>query len=105
AGVSAATRPAITAAGEPIVRRTIAIRITTVPTPISASGRRTLHELSPNNRTERPITIVERGGLSTVMKLLASIEPKNQADQLCDAASAAAEQYVLANPLTVRLTM
>ncbi len=50
-----------------------------------------LHELSPKSRTERPISIVASGGLSTVMKLAASNEPKNQADQLCDAASAAAE--------------
>ena len=39
----------------------------------------------PKSRTERPMTIVESGGLSTVMKLLASKLPKNQADQLCDA--------------------
>jgi len=51
----------------------------------------TLHELNPNTRTERPISIVPRGGLSTVMKLLASKLPKNQADQLCEAARAAAE--------------
>ena len=57
--------------------------------PSSASGRRMLHELSPNSRTERPISIVASGGLSTVMKFAGSSEPKNQADQLCEAASAA----------------
>ena len=35
--------------------------------------------------------MVASGGLSTVMKLPASSEPKNQADQLWTAASAAAE--------------
>ena len=48
-------------------------------------------ELSPNSRTDRPITIVASGGLSTVMKLAGSMEPMNQADQLCDAAQAAPE--------------
>ncbi len=37
------------------------------------------------------MTMVDRGGLSTVMKLPASSEPKNHADQLWEAASAAAE--------------
>ena len=47
------------------------------------------HELRPKRRTDRPRTIVESGGLSTVMKLPASSEPKNQALQLCEAACAA----------------
>ena len=51
-------------------------------TPSSASGRRMLHELRPNSRTDRPISMIASGGLSTVMKLAASTEPKNQADQL-----------------------
>ena len=63
----------------------------TVSTPASACGNRMLHELRPKTRTDRPISIVESGGLSTVMKLPASREPKNQADQLFDAASTAAE--------------
>jgi hypothetical protein len=37
------------------------------------------------------MTIVESGGLSTVMKFAASKLPKNQADQLLEAESAAAE--------------
>ena len=78
-------------AGPPNVRRTVAMRIATVAMPISASGSRIAAELSPNSRTESPITIVARGGLSTVMKFAESIEPKNQADQLCEPASAAAE--------------
>ena len=59
--------------------------------PHSASGNMTLHELRPRSRTDRPMSIVESGGLSTVMKLAESKEPKNHADQLCAAAWAAAE--------------
>ena len=78
-------------AGAPKVRRTVAISRATVPTPISAWGRRIEAELSPNSRTERPITIVASGGLSTVMKFAGSMEPMNHADQLCEAAHAAPE--------------
>ena len=91
AGVRAMTTPAMTAAAGPNERRTMTNRTATVATPASASGRRMLHELSPNRRTERPMTMVARGGLSTVMKFAESIDPKNQALQLCEAASAAAE--------------
>jgi hypothetical protein len=78
-------------AGAPNVRRTTAIVRATVPTPISACGTRIAAELRPNRRTERPITIVERGGLSTVMKEAGSMAPMNQATQLCEAAHAAPE--------------
>lgn len=37
----------------------------------------------PRTRQDRPITISASGGLSTVMKLPASSEPKNHAFQLC----------------------
>ena len=50
-----------------------------------------LQELSPKSRTDRPITHSDAGGLSTVMALAASEEPKNQAVQSCDPAWAAAE--------------
>ncbi len=50
-----------------------------------------LHDDRPKTRTDRPITHSEAGGLSTVMKLLASLEPKNSAFQLCEPACAAAE--------------
>ncbi len=50
-----------------------------------------LHELRPNRRTDRPISIVVSGGLSRVMKFEASSEPKNQALQLWLAACAAIE--------------
>ena len=90
-GVTAITSAAMTPAAPPKERRTAANRMPTVATPISASGSRMLHELSPNSRTERPMTMVASGGLSTVMKLAASKEPKNQAAQSLEPASAAAE--------------
>jgi len=71
--------------------RTIRNESSTDATPRSASGSRTLHELSPKIRTDRPISMTASGGLSTVMKFDESTEPKNQALQLCDPASAAAE--------------
>ena len=78
-------------AGPPNVRRTVAMSRATVATPMRASGRRIEAKLRPNRRTDRPITIVASGGLSTVMKLAGSTDPKNHADQLCDAAHAAPE--------------
>lgn len=50
-----------------------------------------LHALSPNSRTDRPISHSEAGGLSTVIALAESREPKNHAFQDCDPAWAAAE--------------
>ena len=50
-----------------------------------------LHELRPKMRTDRPMIHNEAGGLSTVIALAASDEPKNQAFQLCEPACAAAE--------------
>ncbi len=82
AGVRAITTAAIVAAAGPNERLTATNRTPTVATPARASGSRTLKELSPKSRTESPITIVDSGGLSTVMKLDASKLPKNQADQL-----------------------
>jgi hypothetical protein len=58
---------------------------------MSASGTRMLQEFSPNTRTDRLITHRAAGGLSTVMKLAASLEPKNIAFQFCAPACAAAE--------------
>ncbi len=78
-------------AAAPNVRRTVAISRATVATPISASGSRIDAGLSPNSRTDSPMAMVASGGLSKVMKLAGSIEPKNHADQLCDAAHAAPE--------------
>jgi len=56
-----------------------------------ACGTRMLQELSPKIRTDSPITHSDAGGLSTVMALAASEEPKNQAVQSCAPAWAAAE--------------
>jgi hypothetical protein len=50
-----------------------------------------LHGFSPKSRTDNPMTHREAGGLSTVMELAASEEPKNQAVQSCEPAWAAAE--------------
>lgn len=50
-----------------------------------------LQELRPKIRTDNPMTHNDAGGLSTVMALAASEEPKNQAAQSCDPAWAAAE--------------
>ncbi len=72
-------------------RRTARWSSQTVPTPMSASGTRMLHGLRPNSRTESPVTQSAAGGLSTVMELAASEDPKNQAVQSCDPAWAAAE--------------
>ncbi len=85
------TTPAIVAATGPALRLTIAKRRATAAIPQRASGRRMLHEESPKRRTESPMSIVASGGLSTVMKFAASIEPKNHAVQLCEAAYAAPE--------------
>jgi len=76
-------------AGAPNVRRTVAITRPTVATPMSASGSRIDADDRPNSRTERPITMVASGGLSSVMKLAGSMEPMNQAVHDCEAAHAA----------------
>ena len=60
-------------------------------TPISAWGASRLQELTPNRRADSPMTQRAAGGLSTVMKLDASEEPKKKAFQLWLAAWAAAE--------------
>lgn len=50
-----------------------------------------LQELRPNKRTDKPVIQSAAGGLSTVMELAASEEPKNQAVQSWEPAWAAAE--------------
>ncbi|BAS14418.1 hypothetical protein AHiyo8_27210 [Arthrobacter sp. Hiyo8] len=62
-----------------------------VATPMSAWGTRMLQELSPKIRTERSMIQSDAGGLSTVMELAASDDPKNHAAQFCEPAWAAAE--------------
>ena len=90
-GVRAITAPASSPAAAPNQRLTVRYSTPTDATPISASGTSRLQALSPNSRTDRPITHSAAGGLSTVMKLDESLEPKNSAFQLCDPAWAAAE--------------
>ena len=60
-------------------------------TPISAWGASRLQELTPKTRADSPMTHSAAGGLSTVMKLEASEDPKKKAFQLWLAAWAAAE--------------
>ena len=50
-----------------------------------------LHELTPKMRAEISIGHKKAGGLSTVMKLDASDEPKKKAFQLLEPACTAAE--------------
>jgi hypothetical protein len=56
----------------------------------SACGSSRLNDEKPSRRAESPISQSESGGLSTVMKLPGSSEPKNQAVQLSLPAFAAA---------------
>ena len=90
-GVVAMTAPASRAANAENRRRTEAYTTPTVATPIKACGTRMLHELRPKMRTDRPMIHSEAGGLSTVIALAASEDPKNHAFQLCEPACAAAE--------------
>ena len=90
-GVSARTAPATSPASLPATRATVAYRIPTAATPMSAWGTRRLHELSPKMRTLRDMTHSAAGVLSTVIALPASNEPKRKASQLCEPARAAAE--------------
>src|SRR6185369_10052095 len=82
-GVTAMASPAMNPAAAESLRRTAVYTTPTVATPISAWGTRMLQELSPNTRTERPMIQSDAGGLSTVIELAASNEPKNHAFQLC----------------------
>ena len=47
----------------------------------SASGSSIENDEKPNTRADRPISQIDSGGLSTVMKLPGSIDPKNSAFQ------------------------
>src|ERR1035437_6924709 len=96
AGVRAMTTAAMTAAAGPNERFTARNRMPTVAAPVRASGSMMLTELSPKSRTDRPMSIVARGGLSTVMKLAESKLPKKKADQELEAETAAAEYTGLA---------
>ncbi len=80
-GVSASTAPASRAAGAEKWRRTVAWTRPTVATPIRACGTSRLQLLIPKIRAESAITHSEAGGLSTVIALPASREPKKNAVQ------------------------
>ncbi len=89
-GVNASARAARCAAQSPAHLRTKWCRMRTDATPAIASGTSMLSELNPKIRAESPCTQNAAGGLSTVMKLPGSIEPKKRAFQLVDALLTAA---------------
>ncbi len=80
-GVRASTAPAIRPAPGLNRRRTAAYTTATAATPISTSGTRIAHESSPKTRTDSSMGHSAAGGLSTVMALPASSEPKKKAFQ------------------------
>ena len=90
-GVRASTAPASSAAPGENHRRTVTKRRPTVATPSRAWGTRMLQALTPNSRAEISMTQSDAGGLSTVMKLEASEDPKKNALQLLVPACTAAE--------------
>ncbi len=89
-GVRARASAARWAAVSPAQRRTSRCRISTEATPHSASGTNMAQELNPKTRTDRAWSHSAAGGLSTVMKLPGSIEPKKKAFQLTEALRTAA---------------
>ena len=53
---------------------------------MSACGANAERLFTPNSRIDSPVSQSEAGGLSTVMKLCASSDPKNHDDQFCEPA-------------------
>lgn len=90
-GVSANTATVSSPAAALNRRRTAAYRTPAVATPIRTCGTRIAQELRPKIRTESAIGHSDAGGLSTVMALAESSEPKNIAFQLWLPACTAAE--------------
>ncbi len=90
-GVSAITAPAMSPAPGENQRRTVQYNSPTAATPSRACGTRMLQELTPNMRAEISITHSDAGGLSTVIELAASEDPKKNAFQLLLPACTAAE--------------
>src|ERR1039458_6689088 len=80
-GVRATTGPPSRAALAENQRRTVRETRPAGSTPSRAWGTSMLHELKPKIRPEISITHNEAGGLSTVMKLDESEEPKKKADR------------------------
>src|SRR5919112_5324231 len=89
-GVSARSAPVINPTAGPATRRTVAHSSATEPTAMSACGASMLHDEKPNIRADSAITQSEAGGLSTVIALAESSEPKKNAFQLCVPACTAA---------------
>src|SRR5271165_1860570 len=81
-GVRANTAPPSSPAAGPNHRFNEANSRPTAATPSSAWGTSMLQLLNPKTRPERAITHSEAGGLSTVMKLDESSDPKKNAFQL-----------------------
>ncbi len=90
-GVSARTAPASRPAAAEKCLRTVRYSSPTAATPSSACGTSTLHAFRPNTRADSSMTHSDAGGLSTVMKLEESNEPKKNAFQLTVPAWTAAE--------------
>src|SRR4051794_10642683 len=90
-GVSASIAPAPMPAQCPNQRLTVACSSHTEATPSRACGTSIDHELKPKIRPESSIGHSDSGGLSTVIALPASSEPKKNAFQLCVPACTAAE--------------
>src|ERR1700753_3265879 len=85
-GVSASATPAARPATGLATRRTALYSSPTEATPSRAWGTRSDHELNPKIRPDSSITHKDAGGLSTVIELPASSEPKKNALQILVAA-------------------
>ena len=81
-GVIASSAPASRPAPAPNQRLIAAYSSATAATPSSACGTSMLQLLKPKIRPDSAITHSDAGGLSTVMKLEESSEPKKNAFQL-----------------------
>jgi len=90
-GVRASTAPASSPAAGVNHRRTVRYTTPTDATPSRAWGTRMLQALTPKIRADTSITHSDAGGLSTVMKLDESEEPKKAARRLLVPAWTAAE--------------
>lgn len=90
-GVSANTATVMSPAAALNRRRTAAYSTPAVAAAITTCGARIAQELSPKTRTDRAMGHRVAGGLSTVMALAASSEPKKNAFQLRLPACTAAE--------------
>ena len=90
-GVSASTSPASNPAAAPNRRTTTARSNATEATPSSACGTSIAQVFRPNTRTDNDINHSDIGGLSTVIELAASEDPKKNAFHDTEPACIAAE--------------